>query len=93
MERAETFGREVGVAFQIVDDVLDVVGDQATLGKPVGSDEEQGKVTYPSLVGLDESRRLARQHIDSALEALSPYAGPEHEFLAELADYIVERAS
>lgn len=91
VESAREFGRRVGVAFQIVDDVLDVVGDEATLGKPVGSDEEQGKSTYPALLGLDESRRLASEHIDAAIGHLEPYSGEEHEFLTQLARYIVDR--
>lgn len=89
---AREYGNGIGVAFQIVDDVLDIVGDEATLGKPVGSDEEQGKTTYPSLVGLERSREMAREHIDEALAHLKPYSGPECDFLAELARYIVDRA-
>lgn len=88
---AETYGRAVGVAFQIVDDVLDVVGDEKTLGKPVGSDEEAGKSTYPSLVGLERSMELAREHIDGAVAHLAPYSGPDAVFLTDLARYIVDR--
>jgi len=91
--RAEGYGRAVGVAFQIADDILDVVGDEKTIGKPVGSDERQGKVTYPSLVGLDESRRLARAAADGALEHLESLAGPAAGFLRDLARYIVERVN
>lgn len=91
VRNAREYGRAVGVAFQIVDDVLDVVGDEATLGKPVGSDEEQGKSTYPALVGLDKSRELARGHVDGAVRHLSCYQGPESEFLTLLARYIVDR--
>ncbi len=91
VRRAEEYGRLIGVAFQIVDDVLDVVGDEASLGKPVGSDEEQGKSTYPSLIGLEESKELARKYVDEAVELLSPYSGPEAELLSELAQYIVDR--
>ncbi|WP_031480667.1 polyprenyl synthetase family protein [Maridesulfovibrio frigidus] len=91
VRRAEEYGRLIGVAFQIVDDVLDVVGDEASLGKPVGSDEEQGKSTYPNLIGLEESKELARKYVDEAVELLSPYSGPEAELLAELAQYIVDR--
>ena len=91
VRRASEYGRLIGVAFQIVDDVLDVVGDEASLGKPVGSDEEQGKSTYPSLIGLEESKELARKYVDEAVELLSPYSGPEAELLSELAQYIVDR--
>ncbi|WP_432737903.1 polyprenyl synthetase family protein [Maridesulfovibrio sp. FT414] len=91
VRRAEEYGRLIGVAFQIVDDVLDIVGDEAALGKPVGSDIELGKSTYPSLIGLEESKELARKYIEEAVELLSPYSGEEADFLRELAQYIVDR--
>lgn len=93
LERSSTYGAAIGVAFQIADDILDVVGDEKEMGKPVGSDEQAGKNTYPSLVGLDESRRLARQYIDKAVECLAGYSAPEADFLRSLACYIVERVS
>ena len=89
--RAREYGRAVGVAFQIVDDVLDVVGTEAELGKPVGSDEAQGKSTYPALIGLDESRRLAAAQVERALRELESYAGEDADFLRKLARYIVDR--
>ncbi|MEW5773050.1 MAG: polyprenyl synthetase family protein [Thermodesulfobacteriota bacterium] len=91
--RAEGYGRAVGVAFQIADDILDVVGDEKTIGKPVGSDQRQGKVTYVSLAGLDESRRLAHVAADEALEHLASLDGPPAGFLRDLARYIVERVN
>ena len=91
LARARTYGEAVGAAFQIVDDILDEVGDAATLGKPVGSDREQGKNTFPSLIGLDASRQLAEEHSAEAVAALAPYAGPAADFLRDLARYIVER--
>ncbi|MFU2207411.1 polyprenyl synthetase family protein [Solidesulfovibrio sp. C21] len=91
ISRAREYGEAVGAAFQIVDDILDEVGDAATMGKPVGSDREQGKSTYPSLVGLDESRRLAGQRVDAALAAIAAYDGPAADFLRDLARYIVVR--
>ncbi len=93
LERASTYGAAIGVAFQIADDILDVVGDEKEMGKPVGSDEQAGKNTYPSLVGLDESRELARQYIDKAVDCLAGYSAPEADFLRRLACYIVERVS
>jgi geranylgeranyl diphosphate synthase type II len=93
VQRAREYGRNVGVAFQIADDILDIIGDQELLGKPVGSDEESGKSTYPALVGLDESRRLADEAVEAALAALAPYSGPQADFLAELARYIVKRVN
>lgn len=89
---AREFGRAIGVAFQIVDDVLDIVGDEATLGKPVGSDVEQGKTTYPSLLGLERSRELAAEHVNDAVARLHGYEGEECVFLEALARYIVDRA-
>ncbi|MBG0791279.1 MAG: polyprenyl synthetase family protein [Desulfovibrionaceae bacterium] len=90
-ENAREFGRNIGVAFQIVDDVLDVVGDTATLGKPAGSDEAMGKSTYPAFMGLEKSKALAVDYVDAAHERLSGYFGPEQEFLWQLARYIVDR--
>ena len=92
-ERIGRYGAALGVAFQIADDILDVVSDTATLGKPAGSDAEQGKNTYPALVGLDESRRLAREQADAACDALAGFSGPEAEFLRALAEYTITRAA
>ncbi len=93
VRRAREYGRAVGQAFQIADDILDVTSDTATLGKPAGSDERQGKTTYPALLGLEESRRLAAERSAEAVAQLEPYSGPEADFLRALARYIVERAS
>jgi len=93
VHRAHEYGSAVGQAFQIADDILDVVGDTATLGKPAGSDERQGKTTYPSLLGLDESRRLANERAAAAVASLEPYTGQEADFLRALARYIVERVN
>ena len=87
------YGAALGVAFQIADDILDVVSDTETLGKPAGSDEEQGKNTYPALLGLEKSRELARAQADAAQAALSGFEGQEAEFLRALADYTVTRAA
>ena len=84
------YGEKIGMAFQIVDDILDVTGDDATLGKPAGSDLKHDKATYPKLVGLDESKRLARAAEKEALAALAPF-GTLAEPLREIARYIVER--
>ena len=93
VHRAHEYGRAVGQAFQIADDILDVTGDTATLGKPAGSDERQGKTTYPSLLGLAESRRLAAERAAEAVHALEPFTGAEADFLRALARYIVERVN
>lgn len=86
----EQYGGHIGLAFQIADDILDVTGDEAKIGKPVGSDEERNKATYPRLFGLEESRRRAHVEVEAALEALSSFdhhAAP----LRAIARFIVER--
>ena len=88
--RVQGFGYHIGIAFQIVDDILDVTGDDATLGKPAGSDLKHDKATYPKLVGLDESKRLARAAEQEALKALEIFRETA-EPLREIARYIVER--
>ncbi|ABB38998.1 Polyprenyl synthetase [Oleidesulfovibrio alaskensis G20] len=91
-ERISHYGEAIGAAFQIVDDILDETGDEATLGKPVGSDSGQGKNTYPSLLGLERSRELAQQQVDAAVACLSGYEGENALFLRALAQYIADRA-
>ena len=66
----DEYGRHLGLAFQIVDDILDVEGDAKDLGKTAGKDAKAGKPTYPSMYGLDASRRLAAERHDDALAAL-----------------------
>ena len=85
-EYAEAFG----LAFQITDDILDVTGDEATIGKPVGSDERNHKSTYVTLTSLDEAKRLARKAADRAHRALDSL-GENAAFLDELAEYLVTR--
>lgn len=84
------YGEHIGLAFQIADDILDVVGDEAAIGKPVGSDIANEKATYPALVGLEGARVLAREAADAALQALAPL-GPEADIFRALADFIVNR--
>lgn len=91
--RMAEYGRALGAAFQIVDDILDETGDEAVLGKPVGSDAAQGKVTYPSLVGLEKSRELAEKAGAEALVQLEGFNGEAVEFLRQLVDYVLKRAS
>lgn len=93
VEAIGAYGASLGVAFQIADDILDVTSDSATLGKPAGSDAEQGKSTYPALLGLDESRRLAGEHADAAVAALAGLNGPDADFLRALAGYVVTRTA
>jgi geranylgeranyl diphosphate synthase type II len=84
------FAAELGVLFQIVDDILDVTGDEAELGKPRGSDERHGKATYVSVLGLERARELARESHGKARAALAEADG-ETEKLGRIADYILTR--
>jgi geranylgeranyl diphosphate synthase type II len=84
------FASEVGVLFQIVDDILDVTQSDEQLGKPRGSDERHGKLTYVSLFGVDQARDLAAESHGKALAALAGAAG-ETSDLKQIADYIFTR--
>jgi len=89
-EALERYGRAAGLAFQVSDDILDVVGDPETLGKTPGKDAAQEKTTYPSVVGLEESRSILRRLAGEAVAALNGF-GPEAAALRALAEYIAER--
>ena len=93
LQALTTFGKALGAAFQITDDILDVVGTEEELGKPVGSDAENDKLTYPSLMGLEKSRALAAEYIDTAVTALAVFDSQKTTFLRNLASYILSRAS
>ena len=82
-----------GACFQITDDILDETGDTAALGKTVGSDAANGKNTYPALVGLEESRRLAVALAEEAVAALTGFTGPDAEFLKTLAQSLATRSA
>ena len=86
------FAAELGVVFQIVDDILDVTGDEAEIGKPRGSDERHGKATYVSVHGLERARELAQESHARAREALSEADG-ETLRLVQIADYILTRSA
>jgi geranylgeranyl pyrophosphate synthase len=86
----ERFGAEIGLAFQIQDDILDVEGDAAVLGKTTGADAALSKPTYPSTVGLPAARDRARDLRDRAIAALTPL-GPRNAPLVELAQFVVSR--
>jgi geranylgeranyl diphosphate synthase type II len=89
-EALDAYGDAVGLAFQIVDDLLDVQGDEARLGKRVRKDSRQGKWTYPGLLGVDGSRAKARQLADDAVAALAPF-GNRGAWLKALALDLLER--
>lgn len=84
------YADKFGLAFQITDDILDVIGDEAVIGKPVGSDEKNHKSTYVTLTSLDEAKKLAQETVEEAVAALKDF-GPEADFLRELVSYLVDR--
>lgn len=85
-----TYGSKLGLAFQIADDLLDVGGDEVAMGKRIGKDSGRGKLTFPALLGVDESRRRAGQLIEEACAALAIF-GANASQLDALARYVVER--
>ena len=89
-ERLDGYGRRLGLAFQITDDLLDVEGSADRTGKRVGKDAGRGKLTYPGLLGADESRRRAERLCREAREQLAPF-GPAAARLCDLADYVLAR--
>jgi len=91
LERLDRYAKCIGLAFQIRDDILDVIGDTATLGKAQGADRALGKPTYPALLGLDGARIHARALYDEALTSLAPLSA-EAEPLRWIAGYIIDRA-
>jgi farnesyl diphosphate synthase len=90
LDRLDRYAKCIGLAFQIRDDILDVVGDTATLGKPQGSDRVLDKPTYPALLGLEGAREHARALYEEALASLESL-GPETDALRWIAAYIVDR--
>lgn len=90
LEKVTKYGKNIGLSFQIVDDILDITGDEAKLGKPIGSDIENSKSTYPSLLGLEKSRQIARQLIDEGKSSIDDLSS-EIDFLNQLGDYIISR--
>ncbi|MFS8911666.1 polyprenyl synthetase family protein, partial [Synechococcus sp. H60.3] len=90
LARLGHYARDIGLAFQIVDDILDITATSEQLGKTAGKDQAAAKATYPSLLGLEASRQKAEELIQSAKEALRPY-GSRAEPLLALADFITRR--
>jgi len=91
LDRLDRYGKCVGLAFQVVDDVLDEEGDAATLGKTAGKDRAAGKPTYTSLLGLPQAKQLAEDLLAQALEGIEPF-GERALRLRELAEFIVRRS-
>jgi farnesyl diphosphate synthase len=90
LDRLDRYAKCVGLAFQVVDDILDEEGDAATLGKTAGKDKAQSKPTYTSLMGLADAKRFSEELLADSLEALSIF-GPGASRLREIADFIVHR--
>ena len=92
IERLRRFGENIGWAFQVVDDILDVEGSSVSLGKTAGKDQAQQKATYPALYGLEKSRAIAAELAGKALRELDPY-GQRAKQLRELGQFLVARRS
>ena len=90
LQSLTAYGQNLGLAFQVVDDLLDVGGDEQQLGKRTGKDDGRGKLTYPGLLGIEESRRRAKSLTAAAREALAPF-GDRAAALGDLARFVLER--
>lgn len=90
LNAGRAYGTHLGLAFQIVDDLLDIEGDAALLGKSTGKDMQEGKLTWPACVGVPQARQDAESHIAAAVEALAPF-GEKADFLRALARATLHR--
>ena len=90
IDALESYGRSIGLAFQIIDDILDIEGETAALGKPAGSDLARGKATYPGVMGLEASREAARDLVGRALDDLAVF-GAAADPLREIGAYLLTR--
>lgn len=89
VKNAEEYAHCLGLAFQIIDDILDVTGDEAALGKPIGSDAEENKTTFVTLYGIENAREEAVKLTDKAMKILGIF--DNNEFLIELTKYLLDR--
>ena len=85
-----SYGQQIGLAFQIADDILNIEGDRKVMGKGIGSDKEKGKITYPSVFGTTESKTIQKELITNAIDSLKRF-DTRAEPLRELARYIIKR--
>lgn len=90
VKRMEQCGEAIGLAFQIQDDILDLVGDEEEIGKPVGSDERNHKATYVTLKGLEQSKEDVREISMKAIDILKDY-DQENGYLTRLTEYLISR--
>ena len=91
LQALSTFGKNVGLAFQVIDDILDVTQSSEKLGKTAGKDAKAGKATYPSVVGLEKSRKIARQLTTKAFDSLKPFDRKRVRALEALAEHLLNR--
>jgi geranylgeranyl diphosphate synthase type II len=85
-----SYGQNIGLAFQVSDDILDIEGDSRELGKNVGSDTRQEKITYPAVVGLNRSKEIQKELVEQAIESIAPF-DQRAEPLRHIAKYIIAR--
>lgn len=90
LQVVKSYGDDIGLAFQIADDILDVIGDEAKMGKPIGSDAGNDKSTYVMRYGIDKARRMAVELADKAADEIVVF-GKSSEFFKQLAYFIIER--
>jgi len=90
IEQLKNYGKNIGLAFQVTDDILNVEGDPALLGKAVGTDENRKKSTYPAIMGMEASKTFARKLVNNALHALNMFDS-KAEPLRAVARYIIDR--
>ena len=90
LEALTIYGEQIGLAFQIVDDILDITADQSLLGKDVGSDVDKGKATYPALYGLDQSKKKAEKLLEEGIDCLE-FFGDEADPLREIGNFFLQR--
>lgn len=90
LNNAEEYGKNIGIAFQIQDDILDVEGNPEILGKSIGNDAENNKTTFVTIYGIDKSKELAEEYFKNAYTALEKIKGPK-DFLIELTNFLTKR--
>lgn len=90
LQHLKQYANNLGMAFQVVDDLLNVEGDPQVMGKAVGTDQEKDKSTYPALIGIDASKQLARKLVDDALHALAIFDN-KSDPLRAIAEYVIDR--
>ncbi|MBF0345820.1 MAG: polyprenyl synthetase family protein [Nitrospirae bacterium] len=92
LDAINQYGENIGLAFQVVDDILDIIGTTEELGKPKGSDDSKHKMTYPALYGIERSRDIASELISNALKAIQPLQDRAF-WLKEIASYLLKRTN